>query len=575
MSPTGVRRLRPYLFTNFQRAQYIRTFSAHPRRSALIEVAAKPKAPTTQKESSRHVKKDYEKRIAQIEAHNSSLSQCYPRLPPRFAQNTLVSIHTAREASSHLEPDETLSSGGTITIAGRVHSVRSAGSKLIFMDVKDASHVVQVVVQQSALEPAGVSREQFRHYAKSVREGDWYTVTGTPHRTARGEQSIAAVELPMLLSPSLHQIPETLTDAETRARHRHVDMLVNPEPTRTLRIRHQLERSIDDFLVERDFVKVQTPILTAGAGGAVARPFETEATELAGETLNLRIAPELWLKRLVVGGMDKVYEMGPAFRNEGVDATHNPEFTICEFYHAFATLDDLMTLTETLFAHMHNRMETVWQSLAPTIPPPFADIKMTSSFNRLEFIPTLEREMGQRLPDLSTPTATSEVLAMFNSNSLHPPSNPTLPRLLDSLAATYLEPLCTSTPTFITHHPAALSPLSKHFVCSKTSQTVAARAELFIHAREYANMYEEENSPFAQRAKFEQQLTYQVVDGEGDGRAEVDESYLGALEWGLPPTGGWGCGVDRLVMLFAGRERLGDVLSFGGLRNVVGGTKQV
>lgn len=460
-------------------------------------------------------------------------------------------------------------------ISGRVHSVRSAGSKLIFMDIKDAHHTIQIVTQQPKLEPIGITRDQFKKYAKTVREGDWYSATGHAHRTARGEASIMATTLPQLLSPSLHQIPETLNDPETRARNRHIDMLVHPDPIRILRIRHQVERSMDDFFVDRDFTRVHTPILTAGAGGAVARPFETEATEMVGEKLNLRIAPELWLKRLIVGGMDKVYEMGPAFRNEGVDATHNPEFTICEFYHALATLEDLMTMTESLFAHLHARMSTVWQNLAPDSELPFESICMNEPFMRLEFLPTLEKELGQTLPDLSSPTATDDLLALFKTNSLPIPHNPNLPRLIDALASTYLEPLCGSTPTFITHHPAALSPLSKHFLCPTTNQLVAARSELFIHAREYANMYEEENSPFGQRANFEQQLAFRQIDGEGDGRVEVDESFLSALEWGLPPTGGWGCGVDRLVMLFAGRERLGEVLAFGGLRNVVGAGKKV
>jgi lysyl-tRNA synthetase class 2 len=447
-----------------------------------------------------------------------------------------------------------------------VQSVRTAGSKLAFLDIKDGDYTLQMVVQLKHVEASGSGHADFKSFTKVARKGDFFSFTGHPHRTGRGQLSLLVTEMPVLMSPSLHQIPEVLDDPETRARQRHVDMLVNPAAIQTLRVRHIVERAMHDFFNAKDFIKVNTPILQSGAGGAVARPFETEATELQGETLNLRIAPELWLKRLIVGGMERVYELGPVFRNEGVDATHNPEFTICEFYAAKASLDNLMQWTEALLRHIQSEVSAAQTQLSALDLP---ELTLSSPFRVLEFIPSLEKAIGRSLPNLSTPTSHSDLLSLFADLHLDPPSKPTLPRLLDALAAAYLEPLCTS-PTFITNHPACLSPLSKHFTCPQTSQRISARAELFVAGRELANMYEEENSPFAQRAKFEQQLLFQAEDGEGDGRKSVDESYLAALEWGLPPTGGWGCGVDRLVMLFSGRPRLGDVLAFGGLRNVVG-----
>lgn len=446
------------------------------------------------------------------------------------------------------------------------------------MDLKQDSHTLQAVCIAGMLEDAGneQSLPAFRRFAKVVRKGDWYEVTGYPHRTASGELSIRTTEIPTLLSPSLHQIPERLYDDEAKAKGRHVEMLVpHSEVIQTMRVRHMVEQHINNFLTEDGFTKVNTPILTSGAGGAIARPFETEATELEGQKLNLRIAPELWLKRLVVGGMEKVYEMGPAFRNEGVDATHNPEFYTCEFYEAFATLEDLMSKTENLLRSMAEMMDFQRENLpdlhkSPSAfaPPPW-ELDFTPPFKRLEFIPTIEQALGQPLPDLSSESAASDLLALFKAKGLPVPANPTLPRLLDALAAKYIEPLCQN-PTFITNHPAALSPLSKHFTCPTTSQHVAARAELFIAGTEYANMYEEENSPFLQRQKFESQLQYRAVDGEADAKGGLDEDYLRCLEWGLPPTGGWGCGIERLVMLMAGRERIGDVLAFGTVRNVVG-----
>ena len=336
-------------------------------------------------------------------------------------------------------------------------------------------------------------------------------------------------------------------------------MLVNPEVIQTLRVRATVEKEIASFLDDQSFTAVHTPILTSGASGAIARPFETEATELEGQKLNLRIAPELWLKRLVVGGMEKVYEIGPAFRNEGVDATHNPEFYICEFYEAFATLEDLMDKTEDMLYAIQHAVKQMKGLSNLSTPTP-----LSGPFEKLEFIPTLESEIGESLPNLLDPEAQGQIQLLFKKHSIQLPANPTLPRLLDTLSAHFLERLCQD-PTFITHHPACLSPLSKHFTCPRTGQIISARAELFIQGREIANMYEEENSPFEQRRKFFEQAQYRDEEG-----MEVDESYLEALEWGLPPTGGWGCGVDRLAMLFSGREGIGDVLAFGSLRNVVG-----
>lgn len=325
-------------------------------------------------------------------------------------------------------------------------------------------------------------------------------------------------------------------------------------------------QSIRNFLVEDDFLEVQTPILARSAGGAVARPFETFASEFPDKSLSLRIAPEIWLKRLIIGGMDRVFEIGPVFRNEGIDGTHNPEFYTCEFYKAFANLEDLMQMTEKmiarLVAHINDQVSSNLTSLTPLDPALF-----DSPFNRIEFIPAIESAISTKLPDLSSPNAQADLIALFTQLSLPLPASPTLPRLLDKLSSTYLEPLCT-TPTFITHHPSILAPLAKSFTCPTTNQLISARAELFISSREIANMYEEENSPLEQKRKFIEQK--QWIDTLGEERGEVDENYVEAMEWGLPPTGGWGMGLDRVVMLLAGRERIADVMSFGSLRNVVG-----
>lgn len=246
----------------------------------------------------------------------------------------------------------------------------------------------------------------------------------------------------------------------------------------------------------------------------------------------------------------------------GLDKTHNPEFTTCEFYCAYTGLRDMIEFTELLFIELIDRAKGRFAEQLQALPP--CTIDSTTPFRRLDFIPEIESAMNLKFPNLQSPSAAVEVFEMFQARDIPLPSSLQLPRLLDRLAAHYLEPQCQS-PTWIIHHPECLSPLSKSFVSPETNQRIAARAELFIGGKEIVNTYEEENSPFEQRRKFEKQAQYR----DDENRMDVDESYLEALEWGLPPTGGWGCGIDRLVMLLAGTDRINDVLSFGNLRNVV------
>ncbi len=383
-------------------------------------------------------------------------------------------------------------------------------------------------------------------------------------RTGRGELSLNATSLPVILTPAIATLPLTLDDPETRAKTRHADTLVNQKVVDTLKLRSHVVQYLRDFLVKDNFLEVQTPIIAEEAGGAAARPFNTVATEFSDKTLSLRIAPELWLKRLILGGMDRVFEIGPAFRNEGLDATHNPEFTSCEFYKSFADLEELIGMTELfligLSSHVNELIGTKFTSLTPL------DLsKYAAPFQRIDFIPALERAIDRKLPDLEAVDAAEKVTAIFQELKIDLPQSPTLPRLLDELASIYLEPSC-ELPTFILHHPACMAPLAKSLVDPATNQLVSARVELFMQHKEIANMYEEENSPFEQRRKFVQQLQWKDAENE----AIVDESYLEALTWGLPPTGGWGCGIDRLCMMMSGATKISEVLTFGSLRNVVG-----
>ncbi|KAI9659987.1 MAG: hypothetical protein M1821_001339 [Bathelium mastoideum] len=521
---------------------------------------------------------DYQKRVNKLQK-----SQDFTKFYPRLEEDKNIQRRSPKDIRadySYLKNGEV--KDVTLRVDGRILSHRSAGSKLIFYDVSDGESTIQALcnlanVHDVSYEERDRLRAAWRESTQILRRGDWISITGHPSRTSSGELSIAATRIPQVLATSLHQVPKELTDLERRSRSPHVDLIVNRQPRDTLRMRHHIEKFIREFLESYNLIHVRTPVLSIGVGGATARPFTTLASEFPESELALRIAPELFLKRLLVGGMEGVYEMGQAFRNEGIDTTHNPEFTTCEFYKPFATLEDLIKMTEDMFAGLAERTTAIKKEQLQSLDA--LDINFSIPFKRLEFIPAIEAAIGRSLPDLSHPNAQQEFISIFHTLDLEIPASPSLPRLLDALSSAYLEPQCTN-PTFITHHPECLSPLSKSFYDPHTGQRIAARVELFINSREYVNAYEEENSPFEQRRKFEDQLRYrQLAGGSGkpgdtgaadsEGPATVDESYLEALEWGLPPTGGWGCGVDRICMLFAGASRISDVLSFGNLRNVM------
>ncbi|RDW87647.1 lysine--tRNA ligase [Coleophoma crateriformis] len=498
-----------------------------------------------------------EQRVQELKAAHALV---YPRIK---SDRKAISCLDFRDQFEHIQAD-VVYEGDSVVVRGRLTSARISGSKLVFLDIIQDGHRIQAICSLAKLEASGVTADIFRNFYHIFRRGDVISVLGTPERTRRGELSISATELPRLLSPSLARLPTKLEDRETRVRNRHADLLVNDLAAHTLRARSHIIQYLRDFLLEDNFLEVQTPIIADGAGGAVARPFTTAATEFPDKQLALRIAPEIWLKRLILGGMERVFEIGPSFRNEGLDATHNPEFTTCEFYKSFADLEDLILMTENLVSGLAQLVSSLQDTKLTSLPK--LDLaQFSSSFARIEFIPAIEKEIGQGLPDLAADNATEGLEAIFKKHSIALPSSPTLPRLLDKLAGVYIEPHCIK-PTFILHHPACMAPLAKSFLDPTTKQLVSARAELFIGEREIANMYEEENSPFEQRAKFVQQGKWK----DEENRAVIDEGYLEALQYALPPTGGWGCGIDRLCMLLTGASRISDVLAFGSLRNVVG-----
>ncbi|EJT78898.1 lysyl-tRNA synthetase [Gaeumannomyces tritici R3-111a-1] len=519
-------------------------------------------------------------------------------------------------------------------IRGRIDAVRRHGRKLLFIDVVSGFETMQVLVNYGVISTEddrwrdiSSDSEGWAAATGALRRGAFISVVGDMALSRDNKLSIKARKMPVILgapSPGFDP-PEVLVDEEVTARHRHLDLLANRQMLDTLRLRSAAITSLRSFLDGHQFIEVQTPILAAHAGGASARPFSTRSADMGiDQPLALRVAPELWLKRLAVGGFERVFEIGPCFRNEGLDSTHNPEFTMCEFYEAYASLDTLILRTENLMAKILKDVQfaasgnagalRAWQlqgdleAVAAKFKPGAED-GGTGGLRRVAFIPTLEKALGFKLPGLDAETAFEDLIALLRKHELEPKygsSATTLPKLLDRLGSDYVESeSCTAKAIFVTHHPACMAPLARSTRCAATGQVVALRAELFVDGVELANMYEEENDPDEQERKFKEQAcllrqqqrgkmqrsfdhqvaSHTAVDAgletadmdEAEAEAEAsgalltgsDANYVRALRAGLPPTGGWGCGIERLVMVLSGAPRIRDVLSFGNLRNVV------
>jgi lysyl-tRNA synthetase class 2 len=523
-----------------------------------------------------------------IQELKSSDKLSYPRIHHNIPPTRIPDF---REKFEKVERQDlqSLPTDAVYAVHGRVMAVRRHGSKLAFIDIRHDFRPLQVMVDLGRLERDGHNVADVKDLLKVLKRGDAIAVTGIPAKSHAGELSILAKEIPQLLSPAIAPLPVKLTDEETRVQNRHMELLINQDAVNILRMRSEILRAMRHTLQQACFTEVSTPILAANAGGAIARPFVTHATELGEEReLALRVAPELWLKRLVVAGVDKVYEIGPAFRNEGIDATHNPEFTVCEFYESYASLERLIAFTMELLRDMVRACDLFHEQsgMAAELPSQ----RLHDTHEMIEFVPVLEEKLGFAFPDLEDEEgALTQLRRLLQSHSSLPASlneramqRMSLPQLLDRLAGLYLETSVADpkTPLFITHHPACMSPLAKLFRCPKTNQLVAARAELFVGGMEIANMYEEENDPFEQRRRMVAQAEtvsrrrkkggVHIASSDDDEAAPfVDEQYIQVLQSGLPPTGGWGCGVERLVMLMTGATRITDCLPFGTLRNVV------
>ncbi|KAK7755737.1 lysyl-tRNA synthetase [Diatrype stigma] len=454
-----------------------------------------------------------------------------------------------------------------LSVAGRIYKKRASGNRLLFYDIRGNNGVkVQVLCQaQSVRDGAPPFEKQHEH----LRRGDHIGVIGYAGRTRpkkrigtgeAGELSIFATEV-ILLAPCLHQLPDEyygFKDQEQRYRKRYLDLIMNPNVFNTFRTRTRIIKYIRRYLDDAGFEEVETPILNMIAGGATAKPFTSYLNDYSMDVF-LRIAPELPLKMLIVGGFDKVYEIGRLFRNEGADLTHNPEFTICEFYEAYADFNDLMTRTEELLSGLVKHLTGGYTTTFTNQHGETYTVNWRAPWRRIEMIPALEAATGEVFPagdQLHTDGTRQFLKRVLDKVGVACPEPQTTARMLDRLTGEFIESTAIN-PTFIIEHPKIMSPLAKDH---RSKPGLTERFEAFVCKKEIANAYTELNQPFEQRLRFEEQASQKT---QGDDEAQViDETFLNAMEHALPPTAGWGLGVDRLVMFLTNNCSIRDVLLF-------------
>lgn len=437
--------------------------------------------------------------------------------------------------------------GKTVTIAGRMMFKRVMG-KASFCNVRDLQGDIQAYVARD-----NIGEESYKDF-KKYDVGDLMTITGEVFKTKTGEISVHATNV-TLISKSLQILPEKfhgLTDTDMRYRQRYVDLIMNPDVKDTFVKRTKILRSIRNFLDNQGFMEVETPMLVSNAGGASARPFETHYNAL-DEDVKLRISLELYLKRLIVGGMERVYEIGRVFRNEGTDTRHNPEFTLMELYQAYTDYYGMMDLTENMFRY-------VAEEVCGTTLIPYAEemIDLGKPFERITMLDAVKKYADI---DFNTVDSDEAAKKLADEHHIEYEDRHKKGDILNLFFEEYVEDKLIQ-PTFVMDHPVEVSPLTKR---KPDNPDYVERFELFIYGREMCNAYSELNDPIDQRARFEaQEEAFAAGDEEAN---HTDEDFLNALSIGMPPTGGIGYGIDRLVMLLTNSPAIRDVILFPTMRS--------